>query len=350
MFQYWDCNIEYNAYLHNCDPNVPVPPDYGKISANINLRGKCSDPKEEARKVLQKLWDEVKLKDLSAEPDYDIVTQENFGTMAFWETTGFACTYNKECSEKLLCLYNKKPPAVNQQKNLLYEVGNQCDGCTCVNYLCEQNPYVPAKDTQPPSLCANTNPSDDGMDYEMQVTAEEMVNYYRRLVGSGWAPDKSGYASPATKMIAVRYDCKTNGIGAATKAIADGCAAPYTATSGYSSSSYIDRNLTKTSIEVLREGIKKWAEESKLVDLKKGATFDGDVQSKAPNFAYMVNEAVSNVVCSVGDCTPMGFKVAVCQYNYPLTTGDTVYTAGKACSGCPTRKCDNDLGGGLCIP
>ncbi|RCN26703.1 hypothetical protein ANCCAN_27570 [Ancylostoma caninum] len=175
--------------------------------------------------------------------------------MAFWETTGFACTYNKECSQKLFCLYNKKPP-VNQPKNLLYDVGTQCDGCKCVKFLCTQNPYVPATDTQPPSLCTNSNPaSDDGMDYEMQVTAEEMVNYYRRLVGSGWAPDKSGYASPAKKMTAVRYDCKAGAIGTATKTIADGCVEPYTATRGYSSSFYIDRNLTKTSIEVLREQI-----------------------------------------------------------------------------------------------
>ncbi|RCN47162.1 SCP-like protein [Ancylostoma caninum] len=352
---YWDCNIEYNAYLINCEPTkAGLPQDYGKISANINLGGKCTDPEGTTRTVLQNLWNEVKLKDLSANPAIDPATQENFGIMANGPTTGFACTYNKKCSNNLVCLYNKEP-STNNQANVLYETvadaADICNGCDCVNHLCTQNPYKLADDTYPLSLCSNPQQSDDGMTNEMQATAEDMVNYYRRLVGSGWAPDKNGYALPAKKMIAVGYDCDTADIGTKTKTLAATCQAPYAPTAGYSVSYYEERNLTKTRLEVLREGIKRWAEQSKLVDLGETVTFTGDIETTAPDFAEMVDEQVTRVVCSVtdDDCLKQGFRVAVCQYNNPITSGDTVYTTGKTCSACPTGlKCDNDIGGGLC--
>ncbi|RCN47163.1 hypothetical protein ANCCAN_06740 [Ancylostoma caninum] len=106
-----------------------------------------------------------------------------------------------------------------------------------------------------------------------------------------------------------------------------------------------------------REGkgkaIKSWAEQSKLVDLGKTVTFSGDVENTAPDFARMVDETATKVTCSVttDECLKQGYRVAVCQYNNPITSDDTVYTTGKTCSGCNALglKCDNDLGGGLCV-
>ncbi|KAL6729133.1 hypothetical protein Aduo_000216 [Ancylostoma duodenale] len=348
---YWDCNIEYNAYLLNCNGNAPLPAGYAQISAPMNLGRKCKDPKDETLSILKNWWDEVKLKDLSTDPTVDPNKQKNFGVMATGVTNGFACTYNKQCSNNLLCLYNKVTTAPLYTK--VAGAGQECNTCAdCVDFLCPTPDYTPAKDTYPLSLCTNTGQSDDGMTNEMQVTAEDMVNYYRRLVGSGWAPDKNGYALPGKKMLAVKYDCDTGAVGTATKTIAAKCTAPYTATPGYYLSYYQERDLTKTRVEVLREAIKKWADQSKLVDLGETVTFTGDVETNAPDFANMVNEAASKVVCSVteDECLKQGYRVAVCQYDTSLNDGDTVYTTGKACSKCPAgTKCDNDLGGGLCV-
>ncbi|RCN35019.1 SCP-like protein, partial [Ancylostoma caninum] len=351
---YWDCNIEYNAYLLNCNNgNAKLPAGYAQISAPMKLGGKCKNPEEQTLSVLKNWWNEVKLNDLS-NPVIDPATQSNFGVMATGKTTGFACTYNKKCSDNLFCMYNKE--AGNPLYTKVPAAGQECNSCAadCVDFLCPTKDYAPAKDTYPLSLC--TAPADDGMTYEMQTTAQDMINYYRRLVGSGWAPDKNGYALPAKSMIAVEYDCNTQGaqnaIGTETKTIAATCTAPYTATPGYYLSYHQEKDLTKTRVEVLREAIKKWADQSKLVDLGETVTFTGNVETNAPDFANMVNEQTTTVVCSVteDECLKQGYRVAVCQYNQILTDGDTVYTTGKSCSKCPTgTKCDNDLGGGLCV-
>ncbi|EYC14129.1 hypothetical protein Y032_0041g359 [Ancylostoma ceylanicum] len=283
---YWDCNIEYNAYLLNCgDPSAKVPTDYGDISASINLGGKCEDPYDQTLPILQNWWNQVKLEELST-PDINPATQNNFGMMANGPTTGFACTYNKKCSGKLLCLYNTQP-SKNQNANELYTAANPpntpicaCPGCT--SYLCPSSPYEPSKITYPQTSCATKDDPEDGITSFMQTMAQDMVNYYRRLVGSGWAPDRSGYALPAKKMTAVKYDCT---IGDLTKDLADACTAPNTASPGYSVSYYEERDLTKTPMEVLSTAIKKWAEQSKLVDLGETVTFSGDVEAKAPDFA-----------------------------------------------------------------
>ncbi|KAL6729135.1 hypothetical protein Aduo_000218 [Ancylostoma duodenale] len=105
-------------------------------------------------------------------------------------------------------------------------------------------------------------------------------------------------------------------------------------------------------MEVLKEGIKKWATESKLIDLGETVTFSGDVKTTASDFANMVNEAATKVVCSVttNECLKQGIRVAVCQYDKTLNDGDTIYTTGKTCSEFPSGlKCDNNLGGGLCV-
>ncbi|KAL6729131.1 hypothetical protein Aduo_000214 [Ancylostoma duodenale] len=360
---YWDCNIEYNAYLLNCgDAKAQVPTDFGEIFASINLGRKCKSPEENTTPILQQWWNEVKLDDLS-NPTIDITAKpqlKEFAMMANGPTTGFACTYNKKCSDKLLCLYDKLP-SKNQNANVLYTkaVNLPADVCSCpgcVNYLCPTDPYVPSTATYPQSSCTTPANPEDGMTYEMQATAQDMVNYYRRLVGSGWALDKSGYAPTAKQMPAVEYDCKTlapqNSIGQETKTLAAACTAPAAPTPGYSVS-YYQGSLTKTPEEVLREAIKSWAEQSKLVDLEQSVTFSGNVENAAPDFARMVDETATKVTCSVttDECQKQGFRAAVCQYNNPISNGDPVYTTGKTCSGCNAQglKCDNDLGGGLCV-
>ncbi|KAL6729132.1 hypothetical protein Aduo_000215 [Ancylostoma duodenale] len=233
---YWDCNIEYNAYLLNCGGNVKVPLDYAEISAPMNFGRKCKDPEEETLSVLKNWWDEVKLKDLSTDSVIDSSTQSNFGVMANGATTGFACTYNKQCSDKLLCLYNKD--AADPLYEKVTAPNQECATCQadCIHYLCPTKDYSPG--------------------------------------------------------------------------------------------------------------------ESKLVDLSETVTFTGDVETSEPDFANMMNEAASKVVCSVTEnqCLKQGFRVAVCQYNQILNDGDTVYTTGKPCSKRPSgTKCDNDLGGRLCV-
>ncbi|KAL6729134.1 hypothetical protein Aduo_000217 [Ancylostoma duodenale] len=180
----------------------------------MNLGGKCKSPEDETLSVLGKWWDEVKLTDLS-NPIITPATQNNFGMMANGPTTGFACTYNKKCSNNLLCLYNKEALQKSHCQPGMCAVTLPADICSscpgCVYYLCPTDPYVPSKITYPQSSCNTPAAPEDGMTYEMQATAQDMVNYYRRLVGSGWAPDKVGYALPAKKMIAVEYDCNAVG-------------------------------------------------------------------------------------------------------------------------------------------
>ncbi|EYC12055.1 hypothetical protein Y032_0048g1587 [Ancylostoma ceylanicum] len=163
--------------------------------------------------------------------------------------------------------------------------------------------------------------AEDGMSNDLQAIAVDMHNYYRRLVGSGWAPDKSGYASPATKMTAVEYDCDTkvgqDSIGKLTKELAATCAPPYQPTQGYSRNYHVEKDLTKSRTEVLKEAIRKWAEQSKLVDLDNGVLFDGDVETYAASFANVVSEQTTKIVCGVteNECQKQGFRVAVCQYD-----------------------------------
>ncbi|RCN47164.1 hypothetical protein ANCCAN_06741 [Ancylostoma caninum] len=106
---YWDCNIEYNAYLLNCNnAQAKLPTDFGENTASINLGRKCKSPEENTLPILRQWWNEVKLEDLS-NPTIDITATpqlKEFAMMANGPTTGFACTYNKKCSDKLLCLYN----------------------------------------------------------------------------------------------------------------------------------------------------------------------------------------------------------------------------------------------------
>ncbi|EPB72814.1 SCP-like protein [Ancylostoma ceylanicum] len=188
------------------------------------------------------------------------------------------------------------------------------------------------------------------MTYDMQIATQNMVNYYRRLVASGWAKDKSDYAPAATKMAPVAYDCDT--VGKESKTIADDCTkTSYTATGAFALSYHKINELNIPPVEMLEKAITTWADQVKNVDLDKEVLYAGDVETNAKDFSNMLNEAATKVGCSVKECAAQGFTVAVCQYDVAPITDDPVYTAGKPCKECSAiqKKCDNTLGGGLCV-
>ncbi|EYB99892.1 hypothetical protein Y032_0119g824 [Ancylostoma ceylanicum] len=200
----WDCNIEHNAWLRTCDTQYKIPTDYGIIEADFNMGSKCNITKDTST-TLKAWWNEARAVDLSQTVEYQAGI-EKFGLMVNAKVTGFACTYNKCASAgRIVCLYDQKLDTANNKQ--LYVSGttdaDKCGGCTplqCEHYLCQPD-YKLSTKTYPESLC--TTQDKDEMTYDMQIATQNMVNYYRRLVASGWAKDKSDYAPAATKMAPV---------------------------------------------------------------------------------------------------------------------------------------------------
>ncbi|RCN42546.1 hypothetical protein ANCCAN_11519 [Ancylostoma caninum] len=349
--KHWDCNIENYASLHNCNNKIGIMPNFSTISTNIKLTGKPCDINKETKTVLNKLWNEAKNADLK-DPKYNDATIKNFGIMAYGNTTGFACTYNKECSDNLLCWYNRKP----ENGKPLYTSGSDCTkgGCTnstCVDYLCQLKEYTPTKDFLP-RYC---HPDVDGLTYEQHLTAQYMMNYYRRLLATGWTRDKSAYAPTATALWSVVYLCAS--IGKATKALADAVACldpPFPVARGYTQTHHVINRLNVDPKEALEEAIKAWAEQAKKVDLKPigGAVFYQDeVEEKASDFAKMITDRNSAFGCGISECKAKSYTLVLCHFNGLFTSRDPIYTVGKPCSRCAkfNKKCEDALGGGLCI-
>ncbi|EPB71054.1 hypothetical protein ANCCEY_09846 [Ancylostoma ceylanicum] len=205
----WDCNLEQEA--HN---EVKKCTDYGgKRAANEDeITGKPCNVTSGAKDILKKWWKEVvnapALKDGNK---YNKNTIPHFGVMAFHETTIMACAYEKcDASTKLLCLYNKKPSG----NKPLYTAGDMCAdaGCKCIDRLCQTEP----KHIADSSTCKKALMTD-----EMEKTAVDMHNYYRRLIATGWAEDpKSLYAPRASKMnylVGLSFNGHNNKSGTAMK-------------------------------------------------------------------------------------------------------------------------------------
>ncbi|KIH46627.1 hypothetical protein ANCDUO_23318 [Ancylostoma duodenale] len=194
---------------------------------------------------------------------------------------------------------------------------------------------------------------DDGMTYEMQVTALNLANYYRRLLGTGWTKDKNGYAPTSKMLYALGYECDKLGAGA--KAKIDNCQKPpYTADQGWTLTYYKVDNVNIDSKTVLEQAFKTWADQAKKVDVQAiaGSVFyEGALATEASDWAKLTTAKNSFIGCSLKKCDTQGFTVVVCQYNGLFTNGDPFYTVGKPCAGCAKggRKCDYALGGGLCI-
>ncbi|EYC22288.1 hypothetical protein Y032_0017g3263 [Ancylostoma ceylanicum] len=144
----WDCNIEEKVRLEVCNGVPMLPPDYARLSETLDLEGNTSEIRASTEKVLEKWWNEVESADLSMSSKFADFGAENFGTMAYAKTDGFACSYGY-CTgvEKLLCVYNRRP----MHHDLLYMEAHRaeetCNDCPhewrCVNHLCRNEKYMP---------------------------------------------------------------------------------------------------------------------------------------------------------------------------------------------------------------
>ncbi|EYC12186.1 hypothetical protein Y032_0048g1656 [Ancylostoma ceylanicum] len=360
----WDCDIENNAFLSSCGGTAAtIPAAYASNKASIKINKKCSSIKDETMTVLKNWWSQATAEDLSAGAVYKDQTQKEFGIMVFGETTGFACSYSScdASNAELLCLYNKAAPNPNAQ--LYAEAnGDVCDACPaatdpCTAYLCKPKVYALDTNAKPQPACTNKNPPDDGMTYDMQMMARDMANYYRNLIATGWAHQKSGYAPTSKAMNSLIYDCDNAGKDAKTEA-AKCTAASYTPTNGYVLSSY-KANYDLPREEVLRQAMVSWFGQLKKVDLDEKATYDNNVKASAPDFASLVYGGATKLGCAVGLCLREGFQVAICQIdryahswrdqfkNTAAVVGDPLYTIGKTCSGCAAagKNCHKGLPG-----
>ncbi|KIH64802.1 SCP-like protein [Ancylostoma duodenale] len=192
------------------------------------------------------------------------------------------------------------------------------------------------------------------MTYEMQMTAVNMANYYRRLLGTGWAKDKNGYAPIGKKMFPLKYDCDL--LGYYAKVLADRCVVPTKAAArNWVLTSYKVNGVDADPKAVLEEAFRKWGDESEKANIPViggGVFYEGDVLTEASDWAKMTTERVGFVGCSVKKCEAGGFTLVVCHFFGIFTYGDSLYTVGQPCGGCAKAgwKCDYALGGGLCIP
>ncbi|RCN35090.1 hypothetical protein ANCCAN_19052 [Ancylostoma caninum] len=221
QFQVWDCNLEKIGYdeLSKCKPL----PDSGIVIDKVGRdfrdgilsTKKNFDLKTETSKLLNAWYDEVKQNDipdnLSYKPAY-----HNFSAIVRDNAKGIGCTYTTACpgGTKFVCVYDARK---NNPTGKLYIKGPTCEKCgsdTCTRFLCEPKGYTPVI---VPVKCP-----DDGMTENMQTTAQNMHNYYRRLIATGWARNKQTvYAPIAAKMLAVTYDC--TGLGKEAKDKSSDC-------------------------------------------------------------------------------------------------------------------------------
>ncbi|KIH64855.1 SCP-like protein [Ancylostoma duodenale] len=294
----WDCNIENNAFLSTCG-NTPIPQDFAANSATLSMSGKKCDITENTMTILKKWDSQATAADLSQAPNYDEQKQKEFGIVADVDA-------------------NPRPECTNLQPGLL---------------------------------------GDDEMTYDMQVTAKDMVNYYRNLVATGWAKSKSGYTPTAKAMNAlveiyglndvIVYDCDT--LGAEAKDLATDCTSnSYTSKIGMAVNYHRVKDLTLSEEQVLEKALSTWYSQLENVDLDEKANYDNNVQTRAPSFANLVVGDATKLGCSVHTCEPQGFSVAVCEFDGTPTDGFPLYTVDKACSGCAAGKsCHKGLPG-LC--
>ncbi|EYC12172.1 hypothetical protein Y032_0048g1648 [Ancylostoma ceylanicum] len=191
----WDCNLEQEALdaVRKCTA-------YNGTRAfnEAEITEKPCNVTSGVKSILKEWWNEiVSAAPLKDENKFNKTSIPHFGVMAYFNTTLMACSYDRcDTTTKLLCLYNKKPKA-NQP---LYDKGDMCgSGCDCVNRLCQTE----IKHIADPSTCKKALMTD-----EMEETAVNMHNYYRRLIATGWAEDpKSVYAPRASKMNYLDFDC-----------------------------------------------------------------------------------------------------------------------------------------------
>ncbi|KAK6728012.1 hypothetical protein RB195_005583 [Necator americanus] len=334
----WDCDLEHNAWLNLCDTNIAVDPSYTTTDeAGIAAKGECNIT-EKAVDVLQQWWNEATTQKLGT-AKYSAKIK-NFGKMALGEVRGFACTYRK-CDgtqdNKFICIYDKKPEngktLYSYAKTDKDKVCSDCPLASCQAYLCQYE-YAGATNANPQPTC-----KDDGMTYDMQVMAENMHNYYRRITATGWAQDKSGYAPRAKKMNALKYNCD---LGKASVDLIDCDNPTYETATGPLNYRKFEHTVTVES--ALKQAITGWFDELKEVDVDDEAKYTADVKRNAKDFANMVVGDATKVGCAAKQCLKQGFTAAVCKYDKEPQIDTAMYEVGNPCSGC---TCDPL--GGLCV-
>ncbi|KAK6733581.1 hypothetical protein RB195_017373 [Necator americanus] len=344
----WDCNLERFA-----NDEAAKCVNYANNQFGINqatfVAGKVCDDAEKTREVLNKWWNEVTTIGLGNDQKY-AAGLDNFANMVYEDTNAFACSFAK-CSDniRLLCLYNK---VGNEANKVLYEKAATadvaCDGCAqgspCQAWLC-QPPFTPAANDE---QCA-----DDGMTNDMTNTALHMHNYYRGLLGSGWADDKIRTYAPLPKaMPQLMYGCKDLAKEAADKAAAckETPDAPSVATR--SQNHFTIKNVDIKPEDALKQAISTWWEELADIGVGDDTKYTDKNKNKLEHFANMAYDQTKSVGCSVKTCTKEGLTVVVCQYDQKIAVNTNIYevakSGNKACSGCDGKKCGTLEG--LCVP
>ncbi|KAK6733577.1 hypothetical protein RB195_017370 [Necator americanus] len=215
----WDCNMERVA-TDEAAKCVDYANNQLGVNQNTFAASSTCNITEKTQEVLNQWWDELTTNGLGADQKYlDASKLDNFANMVYEETNAFACSFAKCSSDiRLVCIYNKLG---KENDKVLYEAAagadTACDDCAagseCVARLCQPPFTLAAED---PQVCAT-----DSMTNDMSNMAVYMHNYYRALLGSGWAEDKiSTYAPLAKAMPALSYDCADLGTEAAARAAA----------------------------------------------------------------------------------------------------------------------------------
>ncbi|KAK6733585.1 hypothetical protein RB195_017376 [Necator americanus] len=345
----WDCNLERDATVGAADCGTFDKPTLG-VNQKIFPTATSCNISVETEKVLNDWWNEIKTTALPADLKY-VAGLEDFANMAYWETNAFGCGTAK-CSSgtNLLCIYNKLGKDSN---TALYEEAASadvaCDDCDqntapCVARLCQPAFTITADD---PLLCA-----DGSMTNDMTNTALYMHNYYRGLLGGGWAEDKiSTYAPLAKAMPQLEYECAAIAKEASDRAKA--CKeTPDDPTTSRSQNYLVIKDVNMDKEDALKQAISTWWKELADVGLGEDTTYKAAMKDTLGHFANMAYDQTKQVGCSVETCTKKGFTLVVCQYDQQISDGKKIYETGKsgdkACAGCATKKC-GDLQG-LCAP
>ncbi|KAL6729085.1 hypothetical protein Aduo_000172 [Ancylostoma duodenale] len=344
----WDCNLEQEAMnsLATCK-------DYaGTRAANeAEITEKPCNVTSGTKSILREWWNEiVKAGPLKQENNYDEKTIPHFGKMAYYASTIMACAYDRcDSSTKLLCLYNRKPG----KNKPLYEKGDMCTGanCKCIDRLCQSDPKYVAD----PSTCKKALMTD-----EMEETAVNMHNYYRRLIATGWAEDpKSIYAPRASKMNYVKFDC--DNLAAPMKAAINKCQVPADAPG---QNVHVVGTWDISRQAALEEAITAWYE-----GLEKGGgigadniyTSEVEANKMLKQYATLAHDEIAAVGCAVKTCRPQGNTIVACKYD--VLNAETfrqpfldnpIYTVGKPCSECSkntnaNKQCEADSLKALCV-
>ncbi|EYB99898.1 hypothetical protein Y032_0119g828 [Ancylostoma ceylanicum] len=347
----WDCGLEHNAWLKLCNSSTDVYPFYTTtIKTPIKNKGTPCNMTANTLEVLKTFAKESNAVDLSGQNPKRDDKIANFAIMIAEAAKGFACSYQR-CSgsteTNFLCLYDTLMVADNQTYESIADKTKACDSCpangnnpNCIEYLCQYE-YTLAEDAFPSVYCY-----DDEMTRDMQDTAIYMHNYYRKLIATGWAKSKNGYAPRAKNMNALEYDCQQSGQEAV---IALNCTTrQYNTVQGYSLN-YKEFSYQVTPADALREAISAWYGELQSVDIDEKATYTDQIQTNAKNFANMALAEASKFACSAQQCNAQGITVALCVYKSIPDPDSPLYDVGKPCAGCDKTKTTCDQLNGLCV-